>query len=161
MPEPQQPGSTLIPSFRYRDAHAAIDWLERILGFTRHAVYTGADNTVEHAELRHGTGMIMIGSVKPATSTAPTAGAEQWTQPSEIGDRITSPMYLIVSDCHPLWEGAQAGGAHVLMPLQTMPYGGQAFCIRDPEGFHWSVGEYDPWKALEAATATQPASNPA
>ncbi len=31
------------------------------------------------------------------------------------------------------------------MELQTMEYGGQAFAVRDPEGYAWSFGEYDPW----------------
>ena len=56
------PGSTLIPSLRYRDANAAIEFLERAFGFVRHAFYPGENPTVGHAELRHGSGMIMVGS---------------------------------------------------------------------------------------------------
>ena len=26
-----------------------------------------------------------------------------------------------------------------------MDYGGKAFSVRDPEGYLWSAGEYDPW----------------
>jgi len=26
-----------------------------------------------------------------------------------------------------------------------MEYGGKAFSVQDPEGYLWSVGEYDPW----------------
>jgi uncharacterized glyoxalase superfamily protein PhnB len=33
------------------------------------------------------------------------------------------------------------------MELRTMDYGGKAFTVRDPEGYTWAVGEYDPWKA--------------
>ena len=29
-----------------------------------------------------------------------------------------------------------------------MDYGGQAFTVQDPEGHHWSVGEYDPWASV-------------
>ena len=36
---PQQTGSTIIPSLRYRDAHAAIEWLVRVFGFQKQAVY--------------------------------------------------------------------------------------------------------------------------
>jgi uncharacterized glyoxalase superfamily protein PhnB len=56
-------GSVVIPSLRYKDAHAAIAWLEKVFGFVRHAVYDGPEGTVAHAELRFGTGMIMLGSV--------------------------------------------------------------------------------------------------
>jgi uncharacterized glyoxalase superfamily protein PhnB len=54
-------GSVLIPSLRYKDAPAAIAWLEQAFGFERHAVYDGPDRTVVHAELRFGNGMVMLG----------------------------------------------------------------------------------------------------
>ena len=31
------------------------------------------------------------------------------------------------------------------MELKEMEYGGKAFTVKDPEGYMWSVGEYDPW----------------
>ena len=143
-------GSTLIPSFRYRDAHAAIAWLERALGFTRHAIYSGDNNTVEHAELRHGTGMIMLGS---ASNSNPNG---RWnTTPGEGDGRVTSSVYLVVPDCVPVWESAQAAGAEVVMELKEMSYGGKAFTVRDPEGYLWALGEYDPWVAHEAGTAAE------
>ncbi len=134
-------GSMVIPSFRYRDAQAAIVWLETVLGFSRKAVYEKADGTVEHAELTLGTGMIMLGSASNVSPYPHKAGT-----PVELGGKVTSPAYLIVEDCEPVWERAQGAGAEVLLTLTTMPYGGKAFTVSDPEGFVWSVGEYDPWK---------------
>ncbi len=151
---PSPSGSTLIPSLRYRDAHAAIDFLERAFGFIRHAVYSGENNTVAHAELRHGSGMIMLGS-----ATNPSPNDRWYTTPGETDGRVTSPLYLIVPDCKPVWESANAAGAAVVMDLQTMSYGGQSFTVRDPEGYLWSVGEYSPWTALEPATSAGTASN--
>ena len=55
-------GSVLIPSLRYKDAPAAIAWLEQAFGFERHALYDGSDGTVAHAELRFGNGLVMLGS---------------------------------------------------------------------------------------------------
>ena len=55
-------GSVLIPSLRYKNAPAAIAWLEQAFGFECHAVYEGPDGTVAHAELRFGNGMVMVGS---------------------------------------------------------------------------------------------------
>jgi len=125
---------------RYADAHAAIAWLERVFGFVRHAVYDGPDGTVGHAELTFGTAMIMLGS-----ATNPSPNARFYATPGEIGGRLTSPLYLVVPDCEPVWASAQAAGAEVVMELKTMEYGGKAFTVRDPEGYLWSVGEYDPW----------------
>jgi uncharacterized glyoxalase superfamily protein PhnB len=137
-------GSVLIPSFRYRDAHAAIAWLERVFAFEPHAVYDGPENTVAHAELRFGSGMIMLGS-----ETNASAMKDQIATPADAGGRVTSPMYLIVPDCEPVYTQAKAAGAEVVAELRTMDYGGKAFTLRDPEGYLWSVGEYDPWKSSE------------
>ena len=53
--------ATVIPSLRYRDAPAMIDWLCKAFGFEKHAVYADG-NTVHHAQLTFGNGMIMLGS---------------------------------------------------------------------------------------------------
>jgi uncharacterized glyoxalase superfamily protein PhnB len=134
-------GSVLIPSLRYRDAHAAIAWLERAFGMTRHAVYDGKAGNVDHAELRFGTGMIMLGS-----ATNPGPNIRFYATPAEIDGRVTSPLYLVTPDCESLWASAKAAGAEVVMELKAMEYGGKAFTVRDPEGYLWSVGEYDPWQ---------------
>jgi hypothetical protein len=55
--------STVIPGMHYRNAADAIEWLCRVFGFEKHAVYTGPGNTIMHAELTLGSGMIMLGSV--------------------------------------------------------------------------------------------------
>ena len=137
-------GSVLIPSLRYKDAHAAIVWLEKAFGFVRHAVYDGPDGTVAHAQLTYGTGMVMLGS-----STNASPHGHLYATPAEIGGRVTSPLYLIAEDCEAVYASAKAAGAEVVMELKTMEYGGQAFAVLDPEGYLWSVGQYDPWKNSE------------
>ena len=59
---PTSEKSTVIPTLRYRDAHAAIAFLCDAFGFERRAVYEGDDGRVAHAELVLGGGMIMLGS---------------------------------------------------------------------------------------------------
>ena len=134
-------GSVMVASFRYKDAHGAIDWLERVLGFTRQAVYDGPDGTVGHAQLVFGNAMIMLGSQSNASPMK-----AMYATPAEIGGRVTSPMYLVVADCDPIYARVKAAGAEIVQELKTMDYGGKAFTVRDPEGYLWSVGEYDPWK---------------
>ena len=135
-------GSTLIPSFRYQDAQAAVEWLCSTFGFHRHAVYTGPENTVAHAELILGSGMIMLGS---ASNSSPYP--QYMAHPNDTGGRVTSPVYVVVPDCGAVYARAQAAGAEIVQELRSMDYGGQAFTLRDPEGYLWSVGEYDPWAA--------------
>ena len=52
-----------------------------------------------------------------------------------------------------MYASAQAAGAEIVQPLRTMDYGGKAFTVRDPEGYMWSVGEYDPWASHEQEAA--------
>lgn len=140
-------GSVVIPSLRYKDAPAAIAWLEQAFGFERHAVHDGPDGTVAHAELRFGNGLVMLGS---ASNESPLR--HLYVTPAEIGGRVTSPLYLIVKDCEQAYARALAAKAEIMMEIKTMEYGGKAFTVRDPGGYLWSVGEYSPWADKETVT---------
>jgi len=137
--------STIVPSLRYRDALAAIDWLVRALGFEKQAVYLGSDNTtVMHAQLTFGNGMIMLGSVpKPDDASSPYN--KFMVQPDEIGLRETKGEYLIVNDADAVYATAKAAKAEIVIDIADMDYGGRAFTCRDLEGHLWSIGTYDPW----------------
>ena len=132
--------STVIPSMRYKDAPAAIEWLCRALGFEKNAVYANPDGTIGHAQLTLGKGMVMLGSVSDNDY------GKLMRQPSEIGGGNTHGIYLVVADCDAVYQKAKAAGAEMVMDLETKDYGGKGFSCRDPEGFVWSVGDYDPWK---------------
>jgi uncharacterized glyoxalase superfamily protein PhnB len=134
-------GSSVIPALRYQDALAAIDWLCRVFGFERRAVYAGKDNIVMHAELTLGSGMIMLGSVDNGTPYSKLT-----RQPREVGFETQSP-YLVVGDCTAVYERAKAAGAEIVMELEEKSYGGKGFNCLDLEGHMWAVGEYDPWAA--------------
>ena len=136
--------STVIPAMRYRDCVAAIEWLCNALGFEKNAVYMGEGNTVAHAQLTFGNGMIMLGSVPKEVDT--TVHAKLIAQPDEIGMRETQTACLIVSDADAIYASAKAAGAEMVMDLTEMDYGGKAFSCRDPEGHLWSIGTYDPWE---------------
>src|ERR1700689_2561626 len=79
MSEQTEKRSTVICGMRYRNAPAAIEWLCNVLGFARHAVYPGPDGTIAHAELTHGGGMIMLGSIPQDEF------GQYMKQPDEIG----------------------------------------------------------------------------
>jgi len=133
--------STIIPALRYRDAVAAIDWLDRAFGFQKNAVYMGPNNTVAHAQLTLGGGMIMLGSV--------TNGSEYGkniVQPDEINLRETQSPYLVVAVADAVYATAKAAGATIVSDIADMDYGGRAFTCRDLEGHLWSIGTYDPWQ---------------
>ena len=135
--------STVMPTLRYRDAPAAIDWLCRVLGFTRHAVYANPDGTIAHAELALGGGMIMLGSTKDDEY------GRNFKPPVELGGMESRSAYIVVPDTDVVYARAQAAGAAIPRPIQDMPYGSREFTLKDPEGHSWSVGTYDPWASHE------------
>jgi uncharacterized glyoxalase superfamily protein PhnB len=138
MPESR---STVIPGHRYRDAHAAIDWLCNVIGFERKAVYEGPNGTIGHAELTLGSGMIMLGSGKDDEY------GRGFKPPTELGGIETRSVYIVVPNADAAHARAVAAGAEIIRPLQDTPYGSREFAVRDPEGHSWSVGTYDPWVA--------------
>jgi uncharacterized glyoxalase superfamily protein PhnB len=133
--------STIMPALRYRDAPAAIEWLTKVLGFARHAVYPGPNGTIGHAELTLNGGMIMLGSAKDDEH------GNRFRSPSEVGNVETSSAYVVVADADAVHARAVAAGATIIRELQNTDYGSREFAVLDPEGHSWSVGTYDPWAA--------------
>ena len=125
-------GSTVIPSMRYRNAPAAIDWLCDVLGFERHLVVPMDDGRIAHAQLTHGQGMIMLGSVRDEDGPP---------------DPAFKGAYVVVGDIEPFYERVRGTGSEIVMELEAQEYGGKLFSVQDPEGHVWHVGSYDPWTA--------------
>jgi uncharacterized glyoxalase superfamily protein PhnB len=142
MPGAKKTTATTIPTFRYHDAAAAVDWLCRAFGFEKRMVVPGENGGIAHAELEFGNGMIMLGSVgrNPGYD-------ELVTTPREIGGRSTQSAYVIVADPATHYRQACAAGAEVVLPLEDKGYGGSGYTCRDLEGHLWSFGDYDPWAA--------------
>jgi uncharacterized glyoxalase superfamily protein PhnB len=137
------PKSTIMPTLRYRNAPAAIDWLCTVFGFERHAVYEGENGTIGHAELTLNGGMIMLGSAKDDEY------GRRFKSPDELDGMESRSAYIVVADADLVHARAVAAGAIVIRPLQDTPYGSREFAVRDPEGHSWSAGTYDPWAAHE------------
>jgi uncharacterized glyoxalase superfamily protein PhnB len=131
--------STIMPTLRYKDAPAAIDWLCKVFGFERHAVYPGPDNTIGHAELSLGGGMIMLGSSKDDEY------GRGFKPPADLGNIETRSSYIVVPDADAVYARAQAAGGTIVRQLKNTDYGSREFSVKDPEGHSWSVGTYNPW----------------
>jgi uncharacterized glyoxalase superfamily protein PhnB len=132
--------STLIPGHRYRNAPAAIEWLEKVFGFERKAVHEGPNGAILHAELTLGNGMIMLGSGKDDEP------GRSLKSPAELGGVETCSLYIVVPDADAAHARAVAAGAVVTTPLHDTPYGSRDFAVKDPEGHTWYLGTYDPWQ---------------
>jgi uncharacterized glyoxalase superfamily protein PhnB len=122
---------TFYPTFRYRDARAAIDWLVEALGFEAAEVIDGENGSVAHAELRLGSGLIMLGDDAKSADRWGVHAGQGW-------------VYVAVDDPDALYERAKAAGAEVVMEPSDTDYGSRDFAIRDPEGNLWNFGTYRP-----------------
>jgi uncharacterized glyoxalase superfamily protein PhnB len=131
--------ATVIPCLRYRNAPAAIEWLCQAFGFEKHLVVSGEGETIAHAQLSFGNGMVMLGSVKESEFH------RLMKQPDEIGGAATQSAYVVVSDADALYARAKAAGAKIVLDIKDEDYGGRGFSCRDFEGHIWSFGTYDPW----------------
>jgi uncharacterized glyoxalase superfamily protein PhnB len=123
---------SIYTTLRYRDAMAAIEFLERAFGFERGDVHQGDDGTVQHAELRFAGEWIMLGSTSDgsdgrlAVENGPT-----W-------------VYVVVDDPDAHYERAVGAGAEVVRDLTDEDYGSRGYTARDLEGNVWSFGTYRP-----------------
>jgi uncharacterized glyoxalase superfamily protein PhnB len=140
MPSTAKHGSTIIPSLRYRDPHAAIAWLCEAFGFEKHVVYESDSGGVDHAQLIYGAGMIMLGEMRDPDV------ARHIVHPSDVGDRETQSPYVLVVNCKSHYQQAKAAGATIVDDYAEKDYGGAGYSCRDLEGHLWSFGSYDPWQ---------------
>ncbi len=131
--------ATIIPTMKYRDAPAAIEWLCRAFGFEKHMVVDGKDGMIDHAQLTLGGAMIMLGSFR-GNDYEKNVGT-----PAETGGICTQCSYIVVDDPDAIYASAQAAGAKIYQELQEPDYGGKFFACIDPEGQIWNFGSYDPW----------------
>lgn len=130
----------IFPAMRYQDAPAAIEWLVRAFGFEKQQVVPGPGDTIAHAQLRLGSGVIMLGSTRDDEL--------RLKSPRELGG-TTGSLYIYVDDADIHYERAVAAGAEVVREIADTDYGSREFTVRDPEGQLWSFGTYLPEDAEE------------
>ena len=133
--------ATLIPCLRYRNAPAAIEWLCNTFGFDKQMVVPGENNTILHAQLAFGNGMLMLGSAARKDSEFD----KLMKQPDDIGGAQTQTTYLVVPDADAVYERVRRAEADIVIDIKDEDYGGRGFTCRDLEGHVWSVGTYDPF----------------
>jgi len=127
----------VIPTLRYRDAEATIEWLCRAFGFAEHLVVPGGPGTIAHAQLTYENGMIMLGSARDDEFGSLVA-------PIEAGKAATVGIHVVVKDVDAHHAQALKSGAEIVTPPEDQDYGGHFYACRDLEGNVWSFGSYDP-----------------
>jgi uncharacterized glyoxalase superfamily protein PhnB len=121
---------SLYPTLRYADAPAAIRFLVEAFGFTEESVMAGpVEDTIAHAELSYGNGMLMLGSVR---------------DDGGVFDVSNCGVYVAVDDPDAHHDRARAAGAEIVMDPTDQDYGSREYAAKDSEGNVWSFGTYRP-----------------
>jgi uncharacterized glyoxalase superfamily protein PhnB len=119
---------TIIPTFRYDDARAAIAFLKDAFDFEEHAVHE-EEGVVHHAELKLGDAYIMLGEKRPGNQDFP-------------GEPTTT--YIVIEDPDAHCARAVAAGAEIVRELSDQDYGSRDYAVKDTGGNVWSFGTYRP-----------------
>ena len=149
MNDEAQTRPTFWPQVFYKDAKAALSWLERAFGFETTLVIEGQDTGIR-AHLEFGEGVVAIGSEwtgdrQPRLSPLSVGGAN--TQAIEV--RIESGI-----DEHR--ERARAGGATIVQEPADQFYGSRTYRAVDPEGHEWTFAQPVRVVSNDEASAARP-----
>lgn len=123
---------TIFPGLQYRDAEAAMEWLERTLGCERREVHKDDDGNVVHAELSFRGAIVML--------SAAGVGREPFRS-LPAGGRL---VYIALDEVEELYDRVREAGAELALEITDTDYGSRDFTIRDPEGNLWAFGTYRP-----------------
>ena len=129
----------IIPGMRYFDAPAAIDWLCETFGFSRRLVVPDERGGIAHAQLTLGNGMIMLGSVRPLEEYDGLV-----KNPREARTNTQAP-YIYIEEIDKHYQHTVDAGAEIVYEIADQDYGGRLYTARDPEGYLWNFGSYNPW----------------
>lgn len=140
----------IIPALQYKDAHKAIEWFCRVLGFEKKLVVPVGERGVAHAQLTLGSGMIMVSSFTDSEYS------KHMTTPEAVGGKNTQSSLIFVSDdeIEQHYNSAKAAGAEFLVELRSEEYGGRYYSLKDTEGHLWSIGSYDPYAEIHNNSQT-------
>ncbi len=138
----------ICPLLFYRDAKAALDFMERAFGFETRMVVDDGQGGVIHSETEYRGQVVMV--------SGPPAPGGKYASPLDFGGRGTASICVQVPDgVDALCERARAAGAVIDREPADQPYGDRVFVCRDPEGHSWAFGQtIRLMSADEQATAT-------
>jgi uncharacterized glyoxalase superfamily protein PhnB len=127
-------GQTIFPVLRYQDARSAIRWLCAVFGFTEVFAVPESSPSVRHAQLRLGTNIVMLGSVRPGDTIM---------SPRSLG-AATQALCVYIPDVDAHYQHAMAAGAEITEPLRDTDFGSREYAALDLEGHPWTFGSYRP-----------------
>ena len=130
---------TIFPILRYADARGAIRSLCAMFGFVEVFSVPQSGPIVRHAQLRLGTNIIMLGSIRPD---------ERMASPQVLG-AATQALCVYVEDLDEHFKAAQSAGAEITSAPQDTDFGSREYHACDLEGHPWTFGTYLPGQISE------------
>jgi uncharacterized glyoxalase superfamily protein PhnB len=132
--DPPTDATILVPALYYDDAAAAMEWLERVLGFEKRLVVPGPNDTVVHAEMSFGPAVIYVATSRPE---------QKCLSPRSLPG-VHQGLCIRVGDPDAAFARAKKAGAKITRELRDEEYGSRGFMVEDREGHGWYVGTYVP-----------------
>ncbi|HEY1752170.1 MAG TPA: VOC family protein [Caulobacteraceae bacterium] len=121
----------ISPLIFYRDARAALDFMERAFGFETRMVVDGQGGVI-HSESAFEGHVVMVCGPPPGT----------YASPLDLGGRRTGSIHVQLKDgLDAVCEQARAAGATIEREPADQAYGDRVFTCLDPEGHSWSFGQ--------------------
>src|SRR5262245_30186652 len=126
-------GGRIIPTPRYRNAGADIDWRAQPSAFARKMVVPRERKNCScraHAWQRHEHVETEYGRLVATP---------------EKGRPVTQGIYVVVDEIDAHTARAKSAGAEIVIDIKTQDDGGRDYTARDLEGHVWTFATFDPW----------------
>ncbi len=116
----------------YKDAFAALAWLEHAFAFERTMLITNPDGSFGHSEMSFGNVYIIVGEEWADWTASPTA----------TGGKCTQVIHVQLDegiDAH--CARARAAGAEIIREPNDEFYGDRVYSARDLDGHVWTFAQ--------------------
>lgn len=131
MSTPTYPGMSEISVYlHFENCSFALEWLERVFGFTETLRVPIPGGVVAHAEMKSGDAILMLGWPGP-----------EYRDPGlERAESLGVVVYVPDVDAH--FRRAERAGAVIDSPLKDQPYGDRTYRVRDYAGHLWTFATH-------------------
>lgn len=120
----------VTPYLLYEELDPIVDWLVEAFGLEEAVRMKGPEGQAVHAELRFGTGVVMMGQ----------PGGE-YRNPKRQGGP-TQLVYVYVDDVDAHCTRARQAGALIVGEPADQFYGDRTYTAEDPEGHQWTFAQH-------------------
>ncbi len=116
----------ITPYLYYQDAGGALEFLAKAFGFRKYGKpMRGPDRRVNHAAMRSGDHIFMLGSP-----------GNNYQSPKLLG-QATQALYVDVDDVEKHFKRASRTGAKIIEEPHDTAYGARRYGAEDIEGHQW------------------------